>query len=138
MARLDIGSQARLDRAQAVRSGGMSSVALPFVTHSLSARTLTTQPLVKAFVLSAILNSPVEGYIQTCLALATASDPDYGETRAETMIIAGEEDLISPKETMDMLMGKIRGARVHTCSGAGHWVMLEAQEEVAEVLRGLV
>jgi len=58
--------------------------------------------------------------------------------RAPTMILHGEEDVMSPPQNARMLAAGIPGAELHVVPGVGHAVPLELPEESARLLVGWV
>jgi pimeloyl-ACP methyl ester carboxylesterase len=58
--------------------------------------------------------------------------------RAPTLVICGEEDLMTPVKYSQYLADQISGASLHIISGAGHMVMLEKPVEVAGKIREFV
>ena len=64
-----------------------------------------------------------EVYAQTCHAVATASEPDYGKIKARTVVLAGEEDKTCPKATLHFLEREIGGeVKLVVVKDAAHWV----------------
>jgi len=131
----EAGRKALTGRASAVRQGGMPAVADTVANAGTSTTTRDTLPLVKGYALTSLLSTPAEGYAQACEAAAAGKDPDYSAIKSPTLIIAGEEDKTSPKATIDFLNGKIKGSRVETIARIGHWIFIEAVENVGESLK---
>lgn len=57
-----------------------------------------------------------------------------GEINVPTLILCGTEDRLTPLKYSEYLRDHIRGARLLTFPGAGHMVMLEQPQEVAQAL----
>jgi 3-oxoadipate enol-lactonase len=53
-----------------------------------------------------------------------------GEIRVPTLVICGEEDLLTPVAHSEFLAAEIEGARLEKVPGAGHMVMLESPDAV--------
>jgi pimeloyl-ACP methyl ester carboxylesterase len=53
-----------------------------------------------------------------------------------TTIVYGSEDQLVPREVVDLYAEAIRGARLLTLAGAGHYVEYEQPNELAQVVRG--
>jgi pimeloyl-ACP methyl ester carboxylesterase len=60
------------------------------------------------------------------------------EINQPTIIICGEDDCMTPIRFSRYLMDKIKGARLEIISQAGHMVMLEKPEPVADMLTGFL
>lgn len=61
-----------------------------------------------------------------------------GQIRAPTLVICGEEDLMTPVKYSHYLADQISGASLFIIPGAGHMVMLERPEVVAEKIKEFV
>ncbi|ORY28180.1 putative hydrolase [Naematelia encephala] len=129
----EAGFKALTGRAATVRETGMPGITPTVVSAGTSSTTQSSKPLAKGYVQASLLYTPAEGYAQTCVALANATDPAYEKISAPTLIIAGEEDKTSPKATIDFLQGKINGAKSETIQGVGHWIMVEDVEKTSEL-----
>lgn len=57
-----------------------------------------------------------------------------GEIKQPTLIICGEDDLMTPVRFSEFLAGKIPGSRLEIIPQAGHMVMLEKPEVVARLI----
>lgn len=57
-----------------------------------------------------------------------------GEIRAPTLVVCGGEDRLTPPKYSEYLRDHVAGARLELVPGAGHMVMREAPERVAEVI----
>jgi pimeloyl-ACP methyl ester carboxylesterase len=112
----------------------MPAVAESIARAGTSNETQATRSLAFGAVYSSLLFSPVEGYAQACLALATAVEPAYERISAPTILIAGAEDKTSPTATIDYLHTRISGSNVVTLQNVGHWHLLEDVEASARAL----
>lgn len=61
--------------------------------------------------------------------------PRLGELRVATLVACGELDRMTPPEDCRRLAEAIPGSRFHLVPGAGHMLMIERPEEVAELVR---
>jgi len=57
-----------------------------------------------------------------------------GELRCPTRVVCGTEDALTPYKYSTFLTERIAGAKLHLVEGAGHMVMVEKGEEVAQVI----
>lgn len=133
------GADSNIQRAAAVRKGGMSSVAQTVAANATSQKTKTESPVSYAAIQGSILSQDPEGYAKACTALAGARDlhVDFvklGE-KLQTCIVTGDEDKISPPAHVIKLaetMGK--GARAQVLEGVGHWHVFEDPEGVVKAV----
>ena len=127
-------------RAAKVRSEGLDSVVGPLLGAGLSRRTRRAQPLVVATVRASIISRPVEGYARAALALASAnSPPAYVNIAAETLIVIGTEDKLTPRaKNADVICRGMRKARIVVLKDVGHWPQLEKIDETAKLLKDFV
>lgn len=119
------GVKALTARAEAVGKGGMVAVADTISKVGMSQRSLATSPLARHFARVSLLNSPVEGYVLACLAAANETDPQFADIKADTLILAGEEDKVSPAEVVVFLKEHIPKVKVITMKNVGHWHLVE-------------
>lgn len=123
-----------LQRSHAVLEGGLSPIVAQIVNGALSKHTKETSPLSAALVRSLVLATKPEAYAAACQALASAVDPDYSKIEASTLVIAGVEDYMSPKETTKFFEEKIKDVRVEEMKDVGHWHSVEQPLELRKVL----
>ena len=79
----------------------------------------------------------VEGLValQRGLADRPGSVPTLSEINVETLVIAGEEDTLTPLLNAQMMQQHIRGAELSVIPKAGHYAALENPDEFGLVLR---
>jgi pimeloyl-ACP methyl ester carboxylesterase len=61
-----------------------------------------------------------------------------GEIHTSTLVVCGEEDLMTPVKYSQYLADSIKGANLFLVPNAGHMVMLEKPDEVAERIKEFV
>ena len=61
-----------------------------------------------------------------------------GEVRCRTLVVCGEDDLMTPKKYSEYLHERIKGSELVTIPGAGHGVMLEKHREFNRALENFV
>ena len=126
-----------LDRASKVQTQGLSSIVSAVVSAATSQRTKSESPLSLALIRALVLSTKAEGYAAACQALASASNPDFGQVQVPTLVVAGAEDYLSNKDTVSALLdsstGLKRGQSV-TLDNVGHWHSVEAPHDVARLL----
>ncbi|GAA5920489.1 hypothetical protein JCM1841_003512 [Sporobolomyces salmonicolor] len=123
-----------LHRSDAVLSSGLSALVPQIVSGALSTHTKETSPLSAAIVRALVLPTKPEAYAAACRALAGASDPDYSKIKAQTLVVAGQEDYMSGKDTTKFFEEKIGGAKVVEMEKTGHWHAVERPLELRKVL----
>lgn len=79
----------------------------------------------------------VEGLavLQQGMAERPDSVPTLREIKVETLIIAGEEDTLTPLANAQLMQQNIPGSKLDVIPRAGHYAALESQEAFARVLR---
>jgi pimeloyl-ACP methyl ester carboxylesterase len=59
---------------------------------------------------------------------------ELGEIKVPTLIISGEEDILTPVKYGEYLSQKISNSKLHVINGAGHFMMQEKPDEFNRVL----
>jgi pimeloyl-ACP methyl ester carboxylesterase len=133
-------SKALIARAANVKSKGLNSIVGPFIGAGLTRRTRRTQPLVVATVRASILSRSPEGFARTSLALADASTPPaYANIAADTLIVIGGEDKITPRfEGADVVYKGVHKGKIVVLKDVGHWPQLEKVGKTAKLLKDFV
>ena len=76
--------------------------------------------------------------IQRGMAERPDSIPTLGKINVPALVIAGEEDVLTPRDEMERIARGIPGAEFKMIAGAGHLSAMERPEEVATLLRGFL
>lgn len=63
---------------------------------------------------------------------------EVGTIKAPTLIVSGEEDVLTPVKYGEFLNRKIQGSRLYVIKGAGHFMMQEKPDEFNRVLLGFL
>lgn len=132
------GVKALIARAEAVRKDGMIAVADTVSKAGMSQRSLATSLLARHFARVSLLSTPVEGYVLACLAVTKATDPQYADIEADTLILAGEEDKASSETMVVFLKEHIPKVKVITMENVGHWHLAEDIEGVARAIKAFI
>ena len=130
--------QALKERAASVLANGMAGIAESVSTGSVSAASRAANPVAVAFVRESLLRQDPAGYAVHCEALSAATAADHAAIRCPTLLIAGEADPVAPVEMARRLQERIAGSRLEILPGVGHWMMVEAPQRAAELLRAQV
>lgn len=120
-------------RMEAIREGGLEAVAEAVMDRWFGA-SFRQRPEVGGWK-NMMLNTPQEGYLGCCAALAAA---DLTESTASLTLpvlgIAGSEDGACPPENTAATVASITGARMEVIPNAGHLPCVEAAETYATLL----
>ncbi|KAH7020727.1 Alpha/Beta hydrolase protein [Microdochium trichocladiopsis] len=121
-----------LGMAKNARELGMPAMADGTVAKNVAP---SSSDVVRAFVREVIAAQSGEGYAQVCEAACdeTHVDPEYGRISCPTMIIAGDQDLISSIDTAREIQGAITGSLLEVVK-AGHQHVLEDPQGVVQAM----
>lgn len=91
-------------------------------------------------VQASIITTDPEGYAQGCLALAQCTtDPSYETITAETLIVAGQEDQMTPLQVnADHIKANIKNSRMIVLENVGHCPHVEDWKRSGEELKNFV
>lgn len=122
-------------RATTVRSSGLSAVVGAVVEAGTSARTKSENPVAIAACRLSLLGQDPEGYAKGCTALAGMTEAlPVSHIKAQTLIITGDEDKVSPPQVCEKYASEISGAKVQVLPQVGHWHVFENLSGVAEAV----
>jgi 3-oxoadipate enol-lactonase len=122
-------------RAPVVRERGNFEAAMAVSNAALSASTKETQPVTVAYVRETIMGQDVEGYARNCLLLAEAMPTTLDEVKCPTLLVTGDEDIVTPLAGARELMARLPDARLEVLNKCGHWPMLERPDACRRLLR---
>jgi 3-oxoadipate enol-lactonase len=123
-------AQGWLDRAAAVRAGGVAAIA-----DAVLARWFTPAFTGTAPYRQMLLATPVDGYAACCEAIAALDlRPVLGGIRAPTLVIAGERDAATPPELGRQIASAVPRARYMEVAGAAHLANVERADVVTALL----
>jgi 3-oxoadipate enol-lactonase len=123
-------AQGWLDRAAAVRAGGMAAIADTVLTRWFTPEFSDIQPYRQM-----LLATPVEGYAACCEAIAELDlRPVLPTIDAPTLVIAGAQDPATPPELGQQIASAIPGATLVTVPKAAHLANVEQAETVTGLL----
>ena len=130
-------SKATHARAGIARTQGMDAVVDSIVTAGTSEHTKSHNTMALAAVRLSLLAQDPEGYAKACSALANATQTlDVGKITAETLVITGDEDKVSPPALCEDYAKKMPRARQPVVlKDVGHWHVFESTEEVAKAIK---
>ena len=114
-------TKAWLDRAEAVRRGGIAAVVASTVERWSSAGLSARDPAVVARMERMIRNTSAAGYRGCAAALARLNyGHRLGEIGTPTLVLCGTEDHGAPPENTRQMHAMIRGSRFLEIEQAGH------------------
>ena len=113
----------------------MRGIADALIHASLSSETRAKNPVAIAFVRESLLAQDPEGYAQSCEALAAMQPADTARIGCSTLLVTGDEDAVSPPQSVRMMAQKISGSRVEVLRGCGHWTPIEKPAECVQLLK---
>jgi len=122
-------------RAAKARQEGMQGIADALVQASTSSETKQKRHAVVAFVRESMMGQDPDGYARSCEALAEMQAADTSKITCPTLLVTGDEDVVSPPQSVRMMGQKIAGSRVETLRGCGHWTPVEKPDECIELLK---
>ena len=128
-----------LQRAQAVRSGGMAAVADATLERFVSAEGRAKRPELAAAVRAQLLRADVAGYAANCEAIARADHLDrLGRIACPTLVISGALDPGSTPAMGQQIADAVPGAVHQVIEAAAHLSVLEQPAAFAAAVDGLL
>ncbi len=120
-----------------VKTGGAESIADSLIEKVLGSYTLASRPEVVTQVRAMMISAPPAGLIGALEAMANrqSSKPLLGDIAVPTLVVVGEEDMITPPDQTMAWAAAIPEAQTVIVPKAGHVVNLEAPEEISRLIR---
>jgi 3-oxoadipate enol-lactonase len=113
----------------------MPAVAYTVIARWLSAQTMQRDPELVDRCRRMLVSSPPEGYASCCEALADIDLRDQlAAIKAPTLVVAGAEDVATPVEHAEAIMGAVENARLAVIDGAAHLANVERPDEVTRLV----
>ena len=130
--------QGLVQRADAVRAGGMAAIADAVVDRFLMPATRGDRPELAAAVKAQVLRADAAGYAEACLAIRPADwRAELSRINCPVQVVAGRFDLGSTVAMAQEIVDGIPGARLSVLETA-HLSVLEQPEAFAAALAGLL
>jgi len=119
---------------------GVQAVADELLPKVLARATLERQPAVVREVTEMILRQPVTGIVGALRALRDRPDstPLLGQIRIPVLVVAGDDDQITPAAGMEEMARAIPGAQFTVIPGSGHLSPLEQPQAVNAALNAFL
>lgn len=122
-------------RVKMVQEGGLAAVRDASASRWFSERFRASHPQQVDRIMARFLETPVEGYLGCCDAIANL---DYADDliriKAKTLVIAGEADVGTPPAMSQAIAAKIPGAKLAVIPGAAHLSVAEKPAEFADLV----
>lgn len=130
-------TEAWLQRAEAVRQGGVEAIAQSTVDRWSSAGLAERSPATIARMRTMIHRTSADGYRGCAAALARLNyGHRLGEIAIPTLLICGSEDHGAPPENTRQMNASIKGSRFVEIKGAGHISNIEQPKIFADAVLG--
>ena len=130
---VDARRQALRDRATKVREGGLEAIVDNVVSAGISKHSLQN-PLVEPFARELVIRQSQEGYARSCEAVAEAVAADLTRVKCPVLLVAGEDDTVSPPSISQAVASELGDAKVVVLKQCGHWLPIERPVEVNRAL----
>jgi pimeloyl-ACP methyl ester carboxylesterase len=131
---------ARATLANKVLAEGSGAAADAFLPRLLGASTQRDRPDLVASVRALILGNRPRGIADALLGLSARADSNatMATIRVPTLVVCGEEDVITPPAESEAMARAIPGARLALIPGAGHLANLENPAAYDAAVRGFL
>ena len=126
--------RARGAKARSEGEPGMQQIADAIVQAATSSETRARRPVAVAAVRESLMRQSPEGYARSCEALSDAQPADIAKIACPVLLVTGDEDAVSPPQSVRGIGEKIPGSQVEVLSRCGHWTIYEKPEECGELL----
>ncbi len=125
-----------LQRAEAVRKGGVEAIVKSTVDRWSSAGLAERNPAIVARMQAMVRRTSANGYCGCAAALARLNyGPRLREIRTPTFVLCGSEDHGAPPENTRQMHAMIRGSRFLEIEQAGHIANIEQPKVFNEAVR---
>lgn len=130
------GKQKREEMIALARERGSGAIADAMIGGMVGARTREKCPEVVDAVHRMLESAPVDGVIGALEAMRDRPDSNesLGTIDVPTLVVVGEEDVLTPPGEAALLHAAIRGSRLEVITGAGHVSNVERPAAVNHVV----
>jgi 3-oxoadipate enol-lactonase len=124
-----------VDRASAVRAGGMAAVADAVLARWFTEPFAATHPEVVDAHRGLLLSVDPVGYAGCCAAIGAMDlRDDLAKVAAPALLVAGADDPATPPEHAEEIARRLTGARVEVVEHAAHLANVEQADVVTALL----
>jgi len=115
------------ERAQMIRSDGLTAAVDPWLAGVLSAATRAANPALAGLLRAMFLAYDDASYAQQCLALRDGDvRGDHARITCPTMLIIGDQDPVTPLSWQQQIAAGIVGSSIRIVADTAHMTMLES------------
>lgn len=126
-------------RGYLAQTQGMKAVVDAVVSNGTSENTKRANPIAMTAARLSLLGQDPKSYAKACRALAMATTTLAVEAiTAQTLIVTGTEDKVSPPAVIEQYSRRIKGAKAIVLPNVGHWHTYEDVTGVSEQLKSLL
>jgi 3-oxoadipate enol-lactonase len=121
----------RYETAEFVQKEGTGALAERLIPKLLGKTTLDTRPEVVERVRALIQSNSAAGIVKACHGLASRRDSTLilQQIRIPTLIMAGSEDAIVPRDQADTMRQEIANSQLSVIEKSGHLINLEQPDD---------
>ena len=136
----DAARRTRAEQAEAVRREGTTAIADAFLPRLVGKTTHAERPAVVARLRDMILANPARGVTDALAGLAARANSasTLREIVVPTLVVCGEEDVLTPVAEAEALHAGIRGSTLEIVPQAGHLANVEAPDVFNRVLEAFL
>jgi 3-oxoadipate enol-lactonase len=136
----DEARRTRAEQADKVRREGSAAIADIVLPKLVGKTTHEQRPQVVARLRDMILASPARGIADALAGLAARADstPMLREIRVPTLVVCGEEDVITPPREAEAMHAAIAGSTLELLPKAGHLASVETPEAFNRILEAFL
>lgn len=124
------------ERIASVRAAGsVAAVAEGVVERWFTPGFAEREPATVAGYVAMLAGAPPDGYVACCEAIARMDlRDDLARIGAPTLVVAGADDLATPREHTELIAATIPGARLAVVADAAHLAPVEQADIVSELI----
>jgi pimeloyl-ACP methyl ester carboxylesterase len=132
----DEGRRNRLAMTALVREDGPTAIVEQMTSRLLGAKSLRNNPGAVQRVRKMIEANRSEGIARALLGMAARPDSTalLSEIRCPTLIVVGQDDILTPPSESEAMAREIAGSKLAIIPGVGHLPNIEAPEEFNRIL----
>jgi 3-oxoadipate enol-lactonase len=136
----DQARRTRAEQADKVRREGSAAIADAVLPKLVGKTTHEQRPQVVARLRDMILANPPRGIADALAGLAARADstPMLREIRVPTLVVCGEEDVITPPAEAEAMHAAIPGSTLELLPKAGHLASMETPEAFNRILEAFL
>lgn len=134
------GRRNRLTMAALVREEGPGAIVNQMISRLLGAKSIDNNPGVVSRVRAMIEKNCSDGIARALVGMAVRPDSTslLSQLRCPTLVIVGEDDLLTPPSDAEAMATLIPGAKLAVIKGVGHLPNIEWPAEFNRILEGFL